>query len=151
MLPKRFMTRVLIRVQMVPVRHDASLKVWREGKSPMVEGDSSGVKKAHFEEASEEETQEPATLWDACIDMGEYIHESISYEKDVATIDEMDDDSLFKTIECHGLQMIFLGHQCRRRMLVRNMDVDKLLRGREEAAKAYEHLSRHYHALQKKY
>jgi hypothetical protein len=102
------------------------------------------------EEESDEEMQEPATLWDSRLDIGDFIHETFCYEKDVTTADDMDDDILLKATERHSLQLTFLAHQCRRRMVARNRDVEKLLLEKEETAKGYEQLMSDYHGLQKK-
>jgi hypothetical protein len=55
------------------------------------------------EEDSEEETQEPATLWDVRLDVGEFIRDTFCYENDVTIADDMEDNSLLKTVEGRGL------------------------------------------------
>jgi hypothetical protein len=69
----------------------------------MEQGDPSGAKKARVEEESDEETQELATLWDNRLDIGDFIQETFCYDKDVVTVDEMDDDALIKATERHSL------------------------------------------------
>jgi hypothetical protein len=83
---------------------------------------------ARVEEESEEETQEPKTLWDGRLDIGDFIQESFSYARDVEMENDLEDDALIKATERHCLQLTFLTHQCRRWMAARNRDAVNFLR-----------------------
>jgi hypothetical protein len=99
----------------------------------MEQGSPSCAKKAYVEEESEEETQEPKTLWDARLDIRDFIKDSFSYAREVERADELEDDARIKATERHCLQLAFLTHQCQCRMAARNRDAAKLLREKEAA------------------
>jgi hypothetical protein len=103
----------------------------------MEQGDPSGAKKARVEEESDEETQEPKTLWDNCLNTGDFIQETFFYDKDMATTDELEEDALIKAIERHCLQLTFLMHQCRRQMVAHNRHVVNLICEKEETTRSY--------------